>query len=62
MLTKGMIMIIVGVFGVLVTSIIILLSLIKSVKEKSLVLKNKNIDYSSLRLERQTEVGANTRK
>jgi len=56
MLTKGMLMIIIGVLGVLITSIIILFSLIKSEREKRASLASKNIDYSSLKICEKTEV------
>jgi len=62
MLTKGMLMIIIGVLGVLITSIIILFSLIKSEREKRASLASKNIDYSSLKICEKTEIGIKTRK
>lgn len=52
MLTTGMIMVIVGVIGVLITSIVILTSLISQIREKRGTSISRNIDYSSLNIDR----------
>jgi len=61
MLTKGMLMIIIGVLGVLITIIIILFSLIRTEREKRAALDSRNIDYSSLNICDKTELGSRTR-
>lgn len=55
MLTTGMIMVIVGMIGVLISGIVIVLSLIRTIREKKGSSTSRDIDYSSLNINKSKD-------